>query len=126
MSYKFYNPNPLGKFVDDCVVRAITKIENKSWDDIYLQICLYGFMKKNMPAINKVWGTYLLSNGYKRFVIPNTCPNCYTVKDFCHDHSKGNFILATGEHVVAVVDGDYYDAFDSGDEVPIYYWHKED
>ena len=78
-----------------------------------------------MPAVNKIWGAYLLNNKYKRFVIPNTCPNCYTVKDFCKDNPNGKFILATGEHVIAVVDGDYYDAFDSGDEVPIYYWHKE-
>lgn len=27
--------------------------------------------------------------------------------------------------MVSVVDGDYYDAWDSGKEVPVYYWHKE-
>lgn len=27
--------------------------------------------------------------------------------------------------VVAVVDGDYYDAWDSGNEIPLYYWRKD-
>ena len=29
-----------------------------------------------------------------------------------------------GGHVVAVEDGNYYDIWDSGDEVPTYYWMK--
>lgn len=122
--YKFYNPNPSGKFVDDCVIRAISKTENKDWDTIYLEICLHGFMKKNMPSTNKVWGSYLLTHGYRQGVIPNTCPDCYTIKDFCQDNPKGTFILATGEHVVAVIDGVYYDAGDSGYETVLYYWKK--
>ena len=63
--------------------------------------------------------------GFKRFIIPDTCPDCYTIKSFCSDHPKGEFIAATGSHVVAVVDGDYYDTGDSGNEVPVYYWKKE-
>ena len=27
-------------------------------------------------------------------------------------------------HVIAVENGDYYDNWDSGDEVPIYYWER--
>ena len=123
--YKFYNPNPKNKFVGDCVIRAICKLEDSDWDTIYLKICFYGFKEKNMPAINEVWRAFLLDNGYHRFSIPNTCPDCYTVKDFCQENRKGKYLLATGEHVVAVVDGDYYDAWNSGDEVPLYYWKKE-
>ena len=39
--YKFYNPNPKNKFVGDCVIRAISKIENMDWDTTYLKICFY-------------------------------------------------------------------------------------
>ena len=63
--------------------------------------------------------------GYSRFVIPNTCPYCYTVKQFCKDHPYGKYLLALDGHVVAVIDGDYYDTWDSGNEVPIYFWKKE-
>ena len=79
----------------------------------------------DMPSSNAVWSEYLKRCGYKRYVIPDTCPDCYTVKDFCRDNPRGKFLLATGSHVVAVKDGDYFDAWDSGNEVPIYYWSKD-
>lgn len=124
--YKFYNPNPSERFCDDCVIRAITKLEHRDWNDVYISLCLCGFVEKEMPSTNRVWNKYLMQSGYTRTIIPNTCPDCYTVKDFCREHPVGKYLLATGEHVVAVENGYYFDTFDSGDEVPIYYWHKED
>lgn len=71
-------------------------------------------------------GAYLRKIGYKRKLIPNACPDCYTVKDFCVDNPHGKYLLATGSHVIAVIDGDYYDTWDSGNEIPIYYYVKEE
>lgn len=48
-----------------------------------------------------------------------------TVKDFCKENPIGTYILAISGHVVAVIDGDYFDTWDSGEEIPIYYWKKE-
>lgn len=79
----------------------------------------------DMPSSNSVWGSYLKENGFKRYIIPNECPNCYTIKDFCSDYPIGLYILATGSHVVTVIDGDYYDSWDSGKEIPIYFFKKE-
>ena len=78
----------------------------------------------DMPSANRVWGEYLREIGYVRRIIPDTCPNCYTVRDFCMEHPIGRYILGTGEHVVAVVDGYYYDSWDSGNEIPIYYFER--
>lgn len=78
----------------------------------------------DMPSANRVWESWLAEEGYTRKLIPNTCPNCYTVRDFCLEHPTGKYLLATGEHVVTVENGDYYDTWDSGDEQPIYYWSK--
>jgi hypothetical protein len=86
---------------------------------------LQGFEAKDILTSNPVWGAYLRKNGFKRYVIPNTCPDCYAVSDFCLDHPVGEFILATGSHVVAVINGDYYDSWDSGNEVPVYFWTRE-
>lgn len=80
---------------------------------------------KNMPSVNKVWGALLTSIGFRQYALPNTCPDCYTIRDFCIDNPDGIFILATGSHVVAVIDGDYYDAWDSGDELPTSVWRRE-
>lgn len=118
------NPNPNGMYVEDCVVRAIAIATNRSWDDVFVHLCMQAFIMKNMPSVNKVWGNYLSSIGFERYLLPNTCPDCYTIRDFCHDNPIGIFILATGSHVVAVIDGDYYDAWDSGDEMPISVWRR--
>ena len=123
--YRHINPNPNGLYVEDCVVRAISIITDRSWDDVYIHLCLEGFIMKNMPSVNNVWGTYLRSIGFVPYPLPANCPRCYTIRDFCHENPTGAFILATGSHVVAIIDGDYFDAWDSGDEVPVSVWRRE-
>lgn len=123
--YIYYNPNPEKRATGDCIIRAISKLTDKDWERTYLGICLQGLLLHDMPEQNYVWSEYLYHQGYIRDVIPNICPNCYTVKDFCIDNPKGSFLLAIQDHVVAVIDGNYYDAWDSGNEVPLYYWRKD-
>lgn len=122
MSYKYFNPNPLGKNVGDCVIRAICKLTGQDWDKIYLHIAITGLELCDMPSSNAVWATYIKRLGYRRYVIPDNCPDCYSIKKFCRDYPQGKFLIATGNHVVTVVDGDYFDAWDSGAENPIYFW----
>ena len=122
--YIHANPNPNGEYVEDCVIRAIAIVTNRSWDETALYVFGQAFIMKNMPSVDKVWGTYLQSIGFRQFPIPNTCPYCYTIRDFCIDNPTGVFILATGSHVVAVIDGDYYDTWDSGDELPTSVWRR--
>ena len=125
MSYVYCNPNPKKKTVGDCVVRGICIITNKSWENIYIQLISQGYQMYDMPSSNEVWGAYLRSIGYVKKVISDTCPDCYTIKDFCRDNPRGIFLLATGSHVVAVINGDYYDTWDSGNEIPVYYFSKK-
>jgi len=124
--YIFYNPNPKGSNIGDCVIRALTKACDMTWDDVYLDLMLLGFVIKDMPSANHVWGTYLMQNGFQRFALPNTCPDCYSISDFCNDHPKGTYVLATGSHVITIIDGNYYDSWDSGREVPAYLFAKGD
>ena len=124
--FKKTNPNPANNLVGDCVIRAISILTNEDWEYTFLELCIFAFSMHDMPSSNAVWGAYLIDLGYKRYVIPNVCPACYTVRQFCKTHTNGKYLLATGTHVVTVIDGDYYDTWDSGDEVPIYYFTKEE
>ena len=120
-----YNTNPKGKITGDCVIRAISAVLDRSWDSVFWDIACEAFIQKDMPDQANVWGQVLRQNGYQRQIIPNTCPTCYTVKDFCMDHPKGRYLLAipgSNAHVVAVIDGDYVDSWNSGDMSPTFYW----
>ncbi len=124
MSYVYYNPNPLKLSVGDCTIRAISRALNMSWKRTFLSLAIQGFQMYDMPSANRVWGEYLKTKGFKRHQMPDMCPDCYTVKDFCRHNPTGTFILGTGEHVVCVIDGNYYDSWDSGNEIPIYYFQR--
>lgn len=124
MGYRFYNPNPKGKIVGDCSIRAVSFALSKTWENVYMDVCTYGRAVGDMPSSNAVWGMYLYDHGFRRKIIPNSCPDCYSIRDFCHDNPEGLYVLCTGTHVVAVLDGDYYDSWDSGDEVPVYLWER--
>lgn len=123
--YRNYNPNPMASRVGDCAVRAICKALNQDWDKTYLEMCLYGLIYCDMPNANHVWGNYLKDKGFRRHVVPDTCPDCYTVEGFLDDHKDGIYVIGTNGHVLTGINGDWFDTFDSSKEVPIYYWHKE-
>ena len=99
---------------------------NNGWVETYLDLCLFGLLMADMPSANAITAAYLKKKGFQRKNIPETCPDYYSVKDFCRDNKDGIFVLGTGTHMVAVIDGDYYDAWDSGDEMPVYYFERID
>ena len=122
--YKKLNVNPLHRRADDCTIRAISVALNEPWEKVYSDICVEGLKLYDMPSANHVWGSYLKKKGFERRIIPDQCPQCYTVEEFARDNPKGIYILALHGHVVPVIDGDYYDTWDSGERIPIYYWKK--
>lgn len=124
--YVEFNPNPSGSRVGDCTVRAISKALRQSWEKTYIDLCLYGLIMCDMPSANSVWGKYLKDRGFRRHIIPDSCPDCYSVNRFAEEHKKGTYILALNGHVVACEDGNIYDTWNSSDEIPIYYWQKEE
>lgn len=126
MSWKYWNPNPREMHVGDCTIRAITKATGMSWDEAYANLSIYGLLQKNMPSSNACWGAFLRSKNFKRKAIPDDKPDDYTVEDFCRDHPKGMYIVATEGHVLTVVDGDWWDSWNSGQEFPIFYYEQKE
>jgi hypothetical protein len=118
------NSNPINARVGDCVIRAIAAAENKPWGKIYIDLCIYGLMCADLPTSNNVWGHFLNDHKYQYFALPNSCPFCYSIKEFCKDYPLGTYVLGTGTHAVCVKDGNYLDSWDSGNEVPIYAFKK--
>jgi hypothetical protein len=124
--YSHYNPNPKGNRVGDCVVRAISKALNMSWEDTYIELTIQGYMMGDLLSSNGVWGAYIKGKGFMRGVVSGDCPDCYTIEDFATENPDGVFVIGTGTHAVCVKDGVIYDAWDSSNEQPIYFYFKED
>lgn len=123
--YSYYNPNPIkNKRVGDCVIRAISKALNQSWEETYIELSLLGYIMGDWGSSNSVWNAYLKSKGFTREIVSNDCPECYTIKDFCENVSRGTYVIGTGTHCVCVVDNVLYDSWDSSSEVPIYFYYK--
>ena len=125
MSWRQYNPNPIALDGIDCTVRALTKALGISWEKAYTMLAVNGFILSDMPNANHVVNATLRQNGFKRYAIPDECPDCYTAEDFAQDHPVGTYVLAFGDHVCAVVDGTIFDSWDSRNRIPMFYWEKQ-
>lgn len=121
-----YNPNPTGRNVEDCAVRAVAKALGVDWETAYALIVKNGYDMGDMPHSNSVWGAVLRQNGFYRKSIPDTCPDCYTAEEFAKDNPDGVFVLGFGRHTAAVKDGNIYDSWDSSKEIPQYVWYRKD
>jgi hypothetical protein len=122
--YRHYNPNPRNPQAGDCVVRALAAVTGRDWLSVYAALSVQGFMMGDWGNSDSVWGEWLRSQGFRREIIPNSCPACYTVADFAADHPHGAYVLGAGSHAVAVVDGDIYDSWDSSGAVPIFFYAR--
>ena len=116
------NVNPRNKRVGDCVVRAIATATGMTWREVYADLARVGYDEADMMSSNDVWGLYLYLLGFDPFILPESCPQCVTVKEFCRFFPNGRYIIGTGSHAVAVIYGDYYDTFDSGGLTPSYFF----
>ena len=124
--WKEYSNNPVGRRVGDCAVRAVSRALNMGWEAAYIALAMNGLSMGDMPSADSVWGATLRQHGFYRTAIPNSCPDCYTARDFCEEHPEGVYVLGFGGHVATVENGDIYDSWDSSNEIPLFYWHKEE
>jgi len=122
MAFIEFNPNPVARKVGDCSVRAISKALDMDWESAYILLTSNGLLMGDMPSADAVWGATLRQFGFNKHI----CPDCYTVTHFAAKNPVGTYVLALGGHVVTVVDGNYYDSWDSGDEYILYYWSRKE
>jgi hypothetical protein len=118
--YVYYQPNykDLKDEVGDCQIRAFSKVLELSWleaFDLTTPLCrelqtytIFGCdLKKTKEAMSKLGFEYTGISNKKGSKRP-------TVDEFAKKHPIGKYILSVANHVVACVDGKYYDTWDSG------------
>lgn len=115
----YYNPNPRGKETGDCVIRAVAAATGKPWELVYTGVALQGLAMGDMPNEAKIWRAFLRSQGFRRRLIMDDI----TVGEFADRHRNGTYIVGTGTHAVAVIDGVLWDIFNS-QNLPAKYFYE--
>ena len=118
--YVYFQPNKkdLKDKTGDCQIRAFCKVLDIDWltaFDLTIPICrelqTYTIfdcnLEKTKEAMETLGFTYTGISNKKGSTRP-------TVDSFAKSHPTGRYIVSLARHVVAVVDGKYYDTWDSG------------
>lgn len=115
--YKYYNANSNNNFVNDCVIRAISVAENKSWGDTYDD--LSRIAKNNGILLDDVnFVEPLLDYRYKR--IKTRYGD--TVQDILEYNPIGIYLVTMNGHITVIKDGIVYDTFDCRDRIVKNVW----
>lgn len=125
--YEYYNPNPI-RFdpVGDCAVRAVAKALDVDWETAHVMLDYTAYIMGDVSSSNAVIAALMRKHGFYIATLPDECPDCYTADEFANDHQTGVYMLGFGNHVATVVDGVLYDAWDSSDLIPLYYFYRKD
>ena len=118
--YKYYQPNDMDirDQVGDCQIRALSKVLNLDWLDTFdliYPICrkfqvmdIFSCdLDKTKKALSMLGFSYTGISNKKGSKRP-------TVEEFAKSHKEGKYVLTVAHHVVACVDGAYYDTWDCG------------
>lgn len=104
------------KNADDCAIRAMMKLTNRDWITCYDELCNLGRKKKRMPNEWKIIEIWLKNHGYikRSFGKLHKGQRRMTVNEFSKKFDNGYFLLNLRGHVVACINGFYYDSWDCG------------
>lgn len=122
-NYIYHNANPIGRNTNDCVIRAISKALDTKWEYAKALVDACSMELYQSEDSDMVWFKILADRGFE--MMPVFCKNkSCTLDDFCNIHKRGTYVVKLPNHVVCVVDGRFYDSFDSGSETTLYCWKK--
>lgn len=99
---------------------------NKTWLEVFNEHITYAIEIQCMPNSKTCYESYLKDNGFEYHGISNKKGSKRpTVESSIKEHKAGTFFLNVANHVVSVVDGIYYDTWDSGQCCLYGYYEKE-
>lgn len=127
--FHYHNANPKGRVTTDCVIRAISVVLEKPYEDVLMEMahlqCKTGYDMSENTCIDK----YMTLNGWTRVKQPRKDDNTkFTGKEFCYALThpiyradlrfpdlEVNRVLAHigGHHIVAIVEGQIWDIWNS-------------
>lgn len=123
--YYYFNNHPEKKISNNSTTQALSRLLGCSWTIAHYMLSFAAMDMQETPNSLAVFDKIMRDSGYRKCVVTNDKGDGYTVKNFCKDHKAGRYIAMYDGGVVACIDGDYFNAFDCGNEIVLIFWMKE-
>ena len=136
MKFEYFNPNPDAKTFksgkpkywgrDDNSVRALVKVLNSTWADVFDQLAECAKVQHDMPSAKNVVAEILEKHdfGFATLGKPVMGQKRPTVEEFVNTHRTGTYVLYLRNYYVTIIDGTLYNTVDMKDESVYSYWTK--
>lgn len=109
--YVYYNANPKNRDISDCVVRSLSVLTNRDWEDVFDELSDLardtGLMFDRVEFVED----YL----DKRY--PRECHYSKTVGEFAKEFPYGKYAVTMDGHITAIIDGRIIDTFNPSDRI---------
>ena len=116
--FKYYNANPEGKVLNDCVTRAISLATNTPY-----------YVVKNLLTLsaNSLGCCRICRPCYSRFLknyygLNAIDDDYHTVGELADKYPNNTLLLRTDGHLTCSINKTIYDLFDCRNEVVTHYW----
>ena len=116
------NPNPCGRYVGDCAVRAVAVALDISWEGAFDLLADAARNMCDMPSSNSVIGAVLRMHGFRMSAVPEVC----TIAEFVSEHPYGTKVMFTTGHVATAIGENVYDVWDSTNEYVQFIWYRKE
>lgn len=117
--FKYFNKNSHNNFIDDCVIRCISTLTNRTWREVYDEMSRLagdkGLMFDNVEFVEEY-----LDRRYNRIRHKSI-----TVGEFTKEYSRGKYAVTMDGHITSIIDGDIIDTFDCSNRVMRCAWRVE-
>ena len=103
--FKYYNANPYGNDISDCVIRALSVLTNRSWRSVYDELT------KRAGDKGLMFDRVEFVEDYLDDRYPRECHYSKTVEEFAREHPYGKYAVTMENHITAIIDGYIVDTF---------------
>ena len=119
MKYYFYNANPYGRNISDCVIRSLSVLTDRSWREVYDELTELagddGLMFDRVEFVEDY-----LDDRY-----PRECHYSKTVGEFAREFPYGKYAISMNGHLSAIIDGYIVDSFNPSNRIMRCAWRIE-
>ena len=123
MRFIGYNANPKDWKTGDCVVRVLAAATQKTWEEVYEELCEIGKKKCRMPNEDQVINAFLKQNGF--FPVKqekDECGNWLDIEQLIDTYPEDILVIRTRRHLTTALQGTLVDTWNcSGQKAGRFY-----